>query len=231
MVRDAPVHGTPKTAQIVIEPTGIFICIQCELPDQKLCSENQAAVGIDLGISHFCILSDGSLVENPKHFGYYRRRLRQVNRFLARKKKGSKGWKCQAKQVARSHHRIANARRDFPHKTSTLIAKSYFTVYVEELNIRGMSKNPHLSRHILDAGWGMFVQMLAYKTCVVKVPAPYTSQACNSCGATDVRSRVSQSQFLCIHCGHAAHADVNAAKNILSRGAALVRQSEAVACA
>jgi putative transposase len=101
--KDAPILGTPKTAQIVIEPTGIFICIQCEMPDYKLSSEHQAA-GIDMGISHVCILSDGTMVENPKHFAKHERKLRIANRSLSRKTKGSNSWKRQAKQLGKLHH-------------------------------------------------------------------------------------------------------------------------------
>jgi putative transposase len=230
MFKDAPIIGKPKTAQIVLEPTGIFICIQCEMPDSKLSSESQA-IGIDMGISHFCILSDGTLMENPRHFIKHERKLRIANRSLSRKKKGSNRWKKQARQLARLHHRISNVRKDFLHKTSTWIAKKYATVYVEDLNIKGMVKNSHLSKHILDSGWGMFRTMLEYKTTVIKVNPQYTSQICNGCGAKDAKSRISRSQFVCTNCGHTSHADVNAAKNIMSRGAALVRKREAVACA
>jgi putative transposase len=229
MFKDAPTEGTPKTAQIVLEPTGIFICIQCELPDQKLCGESQAAVGIDMGIVHFCILSDGTMIENPQHFLRHERRLRIANRSLARKKKGSNSWKKQAKRVALVHHQLANIRRDYLHKVSTQIARQYATVYVEDLNIQNMAKNRHLSRHILDCGWGMFCTMLSYKTTVIKVNPQYTSQTCNYCDVKDSKSRVSQSEFICTRCGHVSHADVNAAKNILSRGAALVRKRSALA--
>jgi putative transposase len=229
MFKDAPIKGTPKTAQIVLEPTGLFICIQCELPDQKLCGENQAAVGIDMGIAYFCILSDGNMTKNPRHFKKYERKLRIAGRSLARKKKGSKGWKRQTKLVALLYHRIANVRKDFLHKESTRIARGYATVFVEDLNIKGMSKNRQLSRHILDCGWGMFINMLEYKTNVVKVNARYTSQTCHLCGAKDAKSRISQSEFNCTSCGHKSHADVNASKNIMSRGAALLRKRNAVA--
>jgi putative transposase len=223
MFKDAPMIGKPKTAQIIIEPTGFFISIQCELPDQKLCGENQAAIGIDMGIAQFCTLSDGSMIENPKHFAGHERKLRIENRSLARKKKGSNSWKKQAKKLARLHHTIGNVRRDFLHKTSTDIARKYSTVYVEDLKIKNMSKNKNLSKHILDCGWGMFRTMLEYKTNVVKVNPRHTSQTCNSCGSVDAKSRISQSEFKCTNCGHEKHADINAALNIMSRGAAQVR--------
>jgi putative transposase len=188
MGKDAPIQGIPKTAQIVLEPTGIFICMGCEVPDQKPSSESQA-MGIDMGISHFCILSDGTLAENPRHFKKHERKLRRGNRSLSRKKKGSNRWKKQVKRLAKLHHTIRNVRRDFLHKTSTQIARKYATVYVEDLNIKGMVKHPRRSKHILDSGWGLFRSMLEYKTKVVKVNPQYTSQTCNVCGVKDARSR------------------------------------------
>jgi putative transposase len=128
------------------------------------------------------------------------------------------------------HHKIGNVRKDFLHKESTKIAKENTVVYLEDLNIKAMVRS-RLSRHILDAGWGMFRTMLEYKTTVVKINPKYTSQTCNECGSKDALSRISQSQFKCTNCGHEANADVNAAKNILGKGIALTRQREALACA
>lgn len=231
MFKDKLISGVPKTAQIIIEPNGIFICIQCELPDSKLCGENQASIGIDMGIANFCILSNGETFGNPRHFVKYERKLKTANRSLSRKEKGSNCWKRQAKQLSKLHHTIGNVRKDFLHKVSTQIAKSYSIIYVEDLNIRNMSKNKHLSKHILDCGWGMFRTMLEYKTNVVRVDPKYTSQICNSCGCKDAKSRISQSEFVCASCGLSSNADVNAAKNIESRGTALARQRKALAYA
>lgn len=230
MFKDAEILGTPNTATIVKEPTGYFICIQCENALPKFESESQA-VALDMGISHFCIDSNGNFIRNPKHFKKHERKLRIENRSLARKKKGSNRWKKQAKKLALLHHRIANIRKDFLHKESTKIAKEYSTVYMEDLNIKNMSKNKNLSKHILDCGWGMFKTMLIYKTNVVLINPKYTSQTCSECGEVDKKSRLSQSEFVCTSCGHVSNADVNAAKNILSKGIALGRQRESLDCA
>ena len=119
-------------------------------------------------------------------------------------------------------------------------------VFVEDLKVKNMSKSAKgtlqepgknvlaksgLNRSILDCGWGMFRTMLEYKTNVIKVNPKYTSQICNCCGNKDAQSRLSQSEFVCTNCGHRSHADVNAAKNILSQGLARYRQREALACA
>ena len=230
MFKDTSIEGKIKTAQIVLEPTGFFVCIQCELPDATLTDENQV-VGIDMGIVHFAILSDGKFIENPRHFAKYERQLRIENRSLARKKKGSNSWIKQAKRVGLLHHKIGNVRKDFLHKTSTTIAKQYGTVCLEDLKIANMVKNKHLSKHILDCGWGAFRTMLEYKTRVVKVDPKYTSQTCNSCEVKDKLSRVSQSKFLCTSCGLETNADLNAAQNILSRGTAQIREREPLGCA
>lgn len=225
--KDALIIGVPKTATIIKEPTGFFICIQCDNVPNKLNSENQA-IGLDMGISHFCIDSNGNFISNPKHFKKYERKLRSENRSLSRKKKGSNSWVRQAKKLSLLHHTISNVRKDFLHKESTKIAKNYSTVFMEDLNIKNMSKNKNLSKHILDAGWGMFKTMLQYKTTVVLVNPKYTSQTCSECGEVDKNSRLSQSEFVCTSCGHISNADFNAALNILSRGTALSRQRKSI---
>jgi putative transposase len=85
-------------------------------------------------------LSNGTLMENPRHFARHERQLRIAGRSFARKTKGSKGWKRQVNQLVRLHHRIADVRKDFLHKLSTQLAKSYSTVYVEDLNIQGCQR-------------------------------------------------------------------------------------------
>lgn len=191
-------------------------------------SENQA-IGIDMGLAHFAVDSEGRFVSNPKHFSKHERRLRIENRSLARKKKGSKSWIKQVKRLSLLHHKIANVRKDFLHKESTIIAANYNRVYLENLNISGMAKNRRLSKSISDAGWGMFKTMLSYKTTVVLINPKHTSQQCFQCGHIDSENRKTQSDFICMSCGHSDNADVNAAKNIKSQGMTLVRQRNAVA--
>ncbi len=228
--KDSPILGTPKTAVIKLEPTGFFVYVQCENVPKKFESESQA-IGLDMGISQFCVDSKGGMIANPRHFAKYERQLRIENRSLARKKKGSVSWKKQSKRLSILHHKIGDIRKDFLHKESTKIAKANSVVYVEDLKIDNMAKNKNLSKHILDCGWGMFRDMLTYKTTVIRVNPKHTSQTCAICNHVDKESRVSQSKFKCTHCGHEDNADINAAKNIKSRGTALVRKREALACA
>lgn len=246
-----PIVGKLKTAQIIIEPTGFFVCIVCDEVSKNISNSNEnQVIGIDMGVANFCIDSNGNFIENPKHFKKYEDRLRIENRSLSRKKQFSNRWKKQAKKVCLLHHKIANVRKDFLHKESTTLAKNYHTVYLEDLKIpnmvksakpkqdengkfirNGQSAKSGLNKSILDCGWGMFRDMLEYKTNVVRVNPKYTSQTCNECGSVDAKNRLSQSEFVCKSCGHISHADVNASKNILSKGIALNRKSEAVVCA
>ena len=232
MFKDVPIIGIPKTATIIKEPTGYFVCIVCDKVSKNIqnTDENQVC-GIDMGIACFCVDSKGKVIDNPKHFKKYEDKLRIENRSLARKKRLSSRWKKQTKKLGLLHHTIANVRKDFLHKESTKLAKKYNTIYVEDLRIKNMVKNHNLSKHILDCGWGDFRLMLEYKTNVIRVNPMYTSQTCNECGVKDATSRISQSEFVCKHCGNISNADFNAAKNIMSKGIALNRQREALACA
>lgn len=228
MVKDSPVLGVPKTATIIKEPTGYFICIQCNDVPLKFNSENQT-IGLDMGIAYFCVDSNGLFTENPKHFACYEKRLRIANRSLARKKRGSASWKKQLNRLARLHHKIACVRKDFLHKVSTHIAKANSLVYMEDLQVAGMSRNKHLSKQILDCGWSMFRTMLEYKTKVELVHPAFTSQTCSECNYVDKESRKSQAIFECTACGHKENADLNAAKNIMRKGIPQERQRKAVA--
>lgn len=231
--KDRPIEGVPKRAIIKKDGNDYFICVQCEGVEKQIYNSDKSQVGgIDMGIAHFSIDSDGEFVENPRHFSKYERQLRIENRSLARKKKGSNNWKKQRNRLGKLQMKIANVRTDFLHKTSTNYARKYHTILVEDLRIVNMVRNGNLSKHILDCGWGMFREMLTYKASeIVKINPKFTSQKCFSCGHIDSKNRVSQSAFKCQKCGYEANADVNAASNIRSEGIAIIHQREALACA
>lgn len=249
--KDSPIIGDIKTVSIKKEPTGYFICVTCDNIKRNIQNKDERQViGLDMGVKHFCIDSNGKFYMNPEVFKQYESKLRVENRSLSRKKKGSQNWKDQCKKLALLHHKIANVRKDYLHNLSTEIARQYNTVFIEDLKIDNMSKRckaktdedgrflPNnqarksgLNKAILDCGWGMFRDMLAYKTNVVRVEPKYTSQTCSVCGTVSKESRKSQSVFECVVCGHKENADENAAKNILSKGIALYRQRDKVLCA
>ncbi len=193
-------------------------------------------VGIDRGVTVFAALSNGTMIEPANCGKKALRALARAHRTLARKKRGSNNRRKQVQRVARLHMRVSNARRDFLHKTSTHIAKNHGVIVLEKLVVRNMvrsaagtmdepGKNVRaksgLNRAILDQGWGMFDRFLGYKLAergglTAHVPAPNSSRECSSCGLVDQRSR-NGARFLCVGCGHAEHADTNAAKVVQRR--------------
>ncbi len=221
-----PVVGKIKTATVKKELGNWYICIQAEQDAPQIIADDSQAVGIDVGIACFASLSDGSTIESPLFLEPYLRKMRVLQRKRARQKKGSNNRAKTSVKIALLHRDIRNRRQDFLHKASSAVADSYSMVFVEDLQIQNMVKlNSTLSRRMLDSGWGLFGQMLEYKSqdrgqVFGRVNPAYTSQTCSRCKAVDKQSRLSQSQFVCTSCGYAANADINAASNIMGRGTA-----------
>ena len=217
-----PVKGTIKTITIKrTQSDKWFACIACVIePNQQTPNMNKQ-IGIDMGIKCIVATSDGQLIENPRHLIKSEERLRRLQRRLSKKEKGSRNKNRARKTLARAHEKVANQRNDFYHKLSKKFVDNHSLIAVEKLNIKGMTKNHCLAKHIHDAGWNEFIQMLEYKaeeTCVqvVKVPAQYTSIDCSACGA-----RIPKTLDERIHkceCGLMLDRDVNAARNILLKG-------------
>ena len=233
-----PIDGTIKNITISARAGRWYASIQTEqdLEIQKHPSESE--IGIDAGIKCFAAFSDDTLVEGVNSFRKHEDALAREQRKLARKEKGSQNWKKQKSKISRLHHTIANVRSDFLHKLSTETSKSHAKVYVEGLNIRGMSASARgtaeepgrnvraksgLNKSILDQGWFEFKRQLDYKLdwqggSLVEVESRYSSQRCSCCGYTSKENRRSQAVFVCLACGYEQHADVNAARNILTVG-------------
>lgn len=229
--KDSKINGNIKIATIKKDGSDYFIRIVTDAKKDIQNKDESQVIGLDMGIAYLYVDSNGEFVSNPRHYKKYEKQIRVENRSLERKNKYSKSWEKQVKRLSRLHRKIKNCIRDFLHKVSTKIAKENYTVILENLNIDKLSKSKRLSKHILDCGWGIFSSMLKYKTNVITISPKHTSQTCSSCGIIDAKSRISQSKFVCTNCGEIVNADVNAAKNIKSKGIAFVRQREAVACA
>ena len=120
------------------------------------------------------------------------------------------------------HQKVSRVRKDFLHKQSRSLANNYSTIIREDLQISKMVKGSKLAKHILDCSWGLFFELLEYKTNVVKVNPAYTSQECSNCGHTCKENRKTQSLFECVKCGLAMNADDQACINILQRGQSLM---------
>jgi len=234
--------GTIKTCTIKREGDAWYVVFACEVEHEPL-QENAEAVGIDLGLLHFATLSDGSTIENPRYYRKAEQRLERLQQALSRKKRGSHRRKKAVKQVAKSHRKVSNQRRDFLHKQSRNLVNSYGTIVFEELQPANMSKRPKpkqdekgtylpngaaakggLNKSIVDAGWSQFVQFCAYKAAnagrtVVQVNPKYTSQICSGCG-TVKKKELSERWHSC-DCGTQLDRDHNAAINILRLGRSL----------
>jgi putative transposase len=178
------------------------------------------AIGIDVGLTHFAITSDGSNFGNPRYFVKGQRNLKRKQQRLARKQKGSQNRKKARLRVAKVHSKIARRRSDFLHKLSRKIVDENQVIAVENLNVKGMVKNPNLAKAINDVGWGMFCTMLKYKAenegkAYIEIDRFFpSSKTCHVClnrvdGLTlDVRV------WTCKHCGTHHDRDLNAAINI-----------------
>lgn len=195
-------------------------------------------VGIDRGVAALVALSNGELVAPVNALVKHSRRMKNAQRCLARRRKGSNRWKRQKARVNRIHTKVANARKDQLHKVSLDIARRFGAVVIEALKTKNMTagaagtvddpgrnvaQKSGLNRDILDKGWHTFETMLAYKLeerggTLIRVNPAYTSQTCAECGTISKANRESQADFECVSCGHAAHADINAARNILRAG-------------
>jgi putative transposase len=196
---------------------------------------NGQVVGVDRGVAVSVALSTGELLKAPGLRPGERRRLRLLERRLARQRTGSRRREKTRLAIACLKVRQTDRRRDWTEQVSADLARRFDLIYVEDLDLRAMTRSAKgtlqrpgrgvrqkagLNRGILAAGWGRLVDRLEDKAPgrVQRVAAAYRSQTCNACGQIARASRESQSSFRCIACGNQAHADVNAAKNIAAAG-------------
>ncbi|MEW2042337.1 RNA-guided endonuclease TnpB family protein, partial [Streptomyces sp. NPDC005534] len=185
--------------------------------------ETTGMVGIDLGLTHFAVFSDGRKIASPRFFRRAEKKLRKAQQHLARKTRGSNNRKKAVVKVARAHARIADARRDFHHKLSTTIIRENQAVHVEDLAVKGLART-RLAKSVHDAGWSAFVGMLEYKA--TRYGRTFTrvdrffpsSQLCSVCGVKDGPKPLDVREWTCQACGTGHDRDVNAARNIRTEG-------------
>jgi putative transposase len=196
-----------------------FVSIQVQLPEPEQTAPERV-IGVDLGIKALAVDSDGEVFENQKHLAAAQKKLRRLNRWLARKQKGSKNWHKAKRKLARLHLRIANLRADATHKLTTRLAAKASTVALETLNVVGMLKNRKLARAIADAAFSEMVRQLGYKVVqVVRVDPFYpSSKTCNECGHINRDVTLADLVCTCPACGTVLERDVNAARNIRDEG-------------
>ena len=202
-----------------------FISFQCERHVEPL-PQKTNAVGLDLGLTHLLITSDGDKFGNPKFFSNLEAKLAKAQRLLSRKVKGSSSWHKQRVKVARIHARIADARRDFIHKLTTGLVRRYGVICTETLRVKNMLKNRSLSKAISDAGWSELVRQLEYKSewygrTMVKIDQWFpSSKMCSHCGHIVGSLPLNIRTWVCPECGIKHDRDCNAAVNIRTVGQA-----------
>jgi len=219
--RELP-EGKLKNIVVLRKPSGWYVLLQIDFPQQPGEKSPNPPVGVDMGIAHALALSDGSLFDSPKYLQASLKKLRVLQRSVARKKKGSKNRHKAVQKVARLHEHIANQRSDWWHKTTRQLVDTYGVIILEDLSLEFMLQNGNLSRSAHDVGLGIFRTMLDYKAIeagveIVLVDPRNTSQACSGCGSI-VSKDLSVRVHHCSDCGLVLDRDVNAARNILTLG-------------
>ena len=184
------------------------------------------AVGVDLGIKTLATLSDGTVIENPRCLAASERRLKQAQKALSRKTRGSKRRAKARANVARLHAHVANQRGDAMHKATAWLAGTYSEICIEDLHVAGMVKNHHLAKAVSDAAFAEFRRQLEYKTArtgaalhVVDRWYP-SSKTCSKCGAVKAKLSLNERTYRCDGCGLVMDRDLNAAVNIKVAGSA-----------
>jgi putative transposase len=179
--------------------------------------------GIDLGLSHFAVLDDGTKIAAPRFLRRAEKKLGRAQQDLSRKQKGSQNQDKARVKVARAHAEAAAARRDFHHKLSTAIIRENQAVTVEDLSVKGLART-RLAKSVHDAGWSAFVSMLEYKARLYGRQFwqagrfEPTSQVCSACGVKDGPKPLHVREWTCAACGTVHDRDVNAARNIAALG-------------
>lgn len=231
-----PIPATARVTQVSVQrrASGWYTVLCLELPAPATLPPTGQDVGVDVGVTTFAALSTGELIPGPRARRAAEKALHRSQRNVSRKRKGSNRREA-CRQLARAHERVHRQRKDHAHKTARELVDRFDLIAIEDLRVpnmtrsaRGTTEQPGtnvrakagLNRSILDAAWSQFTRLLEEKATtagrqVIRVPAAHTSQTCHECGSIDARNRRTQALFTCIACGHTAHADTNAAKNIL----------------
>jgi putative transposase len=233
-----PDEASLKTATVGRHGDRWEVCLSLELPDAIPAEREAAEVGLDLGIATFAALSTGELALGPHACKAVTRRVRKHQRTVARRQRGSNRRRKAVALLGRAKEHEREVRRDHRHKLARDLVTRFTFIAVEDLAILNMTARARgtvdapgsnvaqkagLNRSQLDQAWGSFLLALQSKaeetgSVVLKVNPSNTSRTCHECGVVDARSRRSQAEFACVACGHHDHADVNAARNILSLG-------------
>lgn len=220
-----PLPSAPTSVTLTKDAAGRYFMSFVVETEPDVLPGLDTETGIDLGLTHFAILADGTKISSPKFLRRAEKKLKRLQKDLSRKAKGSKNRIKARIKVARQHARVGDRRRDFHHKASTQIIRDNQAVYVENLAVSGLGRT-RLAKSVHDAGWSAFVNMLEYKATkhgryFAKIDRfEPTSQVCSACGIKDGAKPLSVREWICRECGAVHDRDINAAKNILAAGRA-----------
>ena len=215
--RDLP--SAPSSVTVIMDAAGRYFASFVVETGPDALPETGPAIGIDLGLTHFAVLSDGRKIASPQFLRRAEKKLRRAQQSLSRKEKGSRNRDKARVKVARAHARVAGARREFHHQLSTALIRENQAVAVEDLAVRGLART-RMAKSVHDAGWSAFVHMLEYKARLYGrefhrigrfIP---TSQTCSACGIKDGPKPLHIRAWQCQGCGAWLDRDVNAAVNV-----------------
>jgi putative transposase len=230
------VEGKIKTVTVSKTPAGkYFASILTEVEGESPTTTEGKIYGVDLGIKHFAVVTDGAKVskyDNPKHIAKHEKNLKRKQKKLARKVKGSNSRNKYKKIVAKVYEQVSNSRQDFLHKLSYKLVSDSQAVIVENLHVKGMVRNHKLAKAISDCGWGIFTNFLAYKLerkggKLVEVDRWFpSSKLCSNCFYQVAEMPLDVREWTCPHCGAHHDRDGNAAINIRKEGIRMLKVSQ-----
>ncbi|WP_313596651.1 IS200/IS605 family element RNA-guided endonuclease TnpB [Psychrobacter sanguinis] len=239
-------NGLIKSATVSKTPSGkYYVSVLVETVVNEL-PKTKSNIGIDLGLTDFVVLSDGTKVANPKFLSKLEQKLAREQKILAKRREVAKAqqrklsessnYQKQRLKVAKVYEKITNTRKDFLHKLSFNLIKNHDVIAIEDLNVKGMVKNRKLAKAISDSSWSSFVTMLIYKAewygkQVVKIDRWYpSSKTCSNCDHLLIKAELPLSvrNWICPSCSQQNNRDLNASINILNQGLLLVKQSKTV---
>ena len=219
-------NGKILSAKVFTKGGKWFVSIAVELSETtKPLPKTNKSVGIDLGITSLATLSDSTKIQAPKPLKNKLKKLQRLSKSLSRKQKGSNNREKAKTKLSRLHYKISNIRKDFLHKLTTNLVKSYDTIAIEDLNVKGMVKNRKLARSIHDLGFYEFKRQLIYKAnqwgkTIKELDRFYpSSKTCSNCGFIMAKENLTLAvrHWICPSC-HANHdRDINASINILNQ--------------
>ncbi len=233
------VYETVKSVKITKTPSGKYYVNMLVEKDFVLLPKNNKVSGADVGIKDFAIVTIGTSetdyttdkIPNPKYLSKSEKKLIKLNRQFAKKEKGSKNKVKFRKQLSIIYEKVANQRKDYIHRASLKTVNDSQVIVLEDLNIKGMVKNRHLSKSISDVSWGMFTGQLKYKAewygrDIFKVNRFYpSSKTCNVCGYIKQDLKLSDREWTCPDCNTTHDRDINASINLFLEGLKVRRVS------